>query len=74
MNGTAFVSFHGSWDRTPPTGYKVVYVPWNSDLTEPVAASDSKTGYQNLLFTSSVEAGPNDCPSGCMRFERLEIC
>ena len=25
--GGAFVSFHGSWNREPRTGYKVVYVP-----------------------------------------------
>ena len=27
MNGNAFIAFHGSWNRNPPTGYKVVRVP-----------------------------------------------
>jgi hypothetical protein len=26
------------------------------------------TGYRNLLYTEAVEAGPNNCPSGCMRY------
>jgi glucose/arabinose dehydrogenase len=68
-NGSALVSFHGSWDRTPPTGYKVVYIPWNIENNEPVAASDSKTGYQNLLYTEQVEGGDNNCPNGCMRYK-----
>jgi glucose/arabinose dehydrogenase len=35
MNGFAFIAFHGSWNRDPPTGYKVVYVPMddNGDAT-----------------------------------------
>lgn len=31
MDGYAFIAFHGSWDRTIPTGYKVVYVPMNAE-------------------------------------------
>lgn len=31
MDGYAFIAFHGSWNRDIPTGYKVVYVPMNSD-------------------------------------------
>ncbi|MEO5866728.1 MAG: sorbosone dehydrogenase family protein [Sphingomonas sp.] len=27
----AFVGEHGSWNRVPPSGYKVVYVPFGSD-------------------------------------------
>jgi glucose/arabinose dehydrogenase len=29
MNGYAFIAFHGSWNRDVPTGYKVVYVPFD---------------------------------------------
>lgn len=31
MNNYAFIAFHGSWNRDPPTGYKVVFVPMDSD-------------------------------------------
>ena len=33
MDGFAFISFHGSWDRNPPTGYKVVYVAMDQNGT-----------------------------------------
>jgi glucose/arabinose dehydrogenase len=29
--GGLFVAFHGSWNRTVPTGYKVVFVPFRKD-------------------------------------------
>jgi glucose/arabinose dehydrogenase len=35
----AFIAFHGSWNRDIPTGYKVVYVPFDSEgnaIGEPV--------------------------------------
>ena len=67
-NGSALVSFHGSWDRNPPTGYKVVYVPWDMKAGGPIAANTSETGYQNLLYMQKVEAGPNNCPTGCTRY------
>ena len=31
MNGFAFIAFHGSWNRDPPTGYKVVYIPMDDN-------------------------------------------
>lgn len=31
MDKWAFVAFHGSWNRSPPTGYKVVFVPFDGD-------------------------------------------
>ena len=31
MRGDLFVGYHGSWNRTPETGYKVVRVPFGAD-------------------------------------------
>jgi glucose/arabinose dehydrogenase len=31
MAGSALVTYHGSWDRTPATGYKVVSIPFGTD-------------------------------------------
>jgi len=31
MDGYAFIAFHGSWNRSPPTGYKVVFVPFDGE-------------------------------------------
>ncbi len=42
--GGLFVAFHGSWNRTTPTGYKVVYVPFRGG--EPAGpAEDFATGW-----------------------------
>ena len=30
MRNGAFVGEHGSWDRNPPSGYKVVFVPFQN--------------------------------------------
>jgi glucose/arabinose dehydrogenase len=42
--GGAFVSEHGSWDRTPLNGYKVVFVPF-SDGKPSGSAEDVVTGF-----------------------------
>jgi glucose/arabinose dehydrogenase len=44
FHGGAFVGEHGSWDRTPLNGYKVVFVPF-SDGTPSGAAQDVVTGF-----------------------------
>ena len=31
MDKFAFIAFHGSWNRDPPTGYKVVFVPFDGN-------------------------------------------
>jgi glucose/arabinose dehydrogenase len=36
MDGFAFVAYHGSWNRDPPTGYKVVFVPFDADTGDPI--------------------------------------
>ncbi|MNX61856.1 Soluble aldose sugar dehydrogenase YliI precursor [compost metagenome] len=41
--GDAFVAFHGSWNRQPPTGYKVVRVRFRGG--KPVSYEDFATGW-----------------------------
>jgi len=41
----AFVTFHGSWNRSRPTGYKVVFVPFNEDGTPKGSYEDFLTGF-----------------------------
>ncbi|MNR94399.1 Glucose / Sorbosone dehydrogenase [compost metagenome] len=41
--GDAFVAFHGSWDRNPPTGYKVVRVRFENG--KPKRYEDFATGW-----------------------------
>src|SRR5947207_983770 len=40
-----FVAFHGSWNRTVPTGYKVVFIPLDSHGNVAGQAQDFATGW-----------------------------
>ncbi|XXG95184.1 hypothetical protein Hte_001444 [Hypoxylon texense] len=48
-----YVTLHGSWDRDPPVGYKLVAVPFTRDgktgAYTPVAPPDSKEGYIDIF-------------------------
>ncbi|KZV91846.1 soluble quino protein glucose dehydrogenase [Exidia glandulosa HHB12029] len=62
----AYVSFHGSWNRQPPTGYKVVVVPGSvasSGAWTPTSPLSSTTGYTDLLWNPNL----NSCPTSCFR-------
>jgi glucose/arabinose dehydrogenase len=54
LQGTAFpaayasgavVALHGSWNRSAPTGYKVVYFPWNAATQSPGTQTDLVSGF-----------------------------
>jgi glucose/arabinose dehydrogenase len=44
--GGAFVGQHGSWNRNPPSGYKVIYVPFAGGMPSG-APQDILTGFRN---------------------------
>jgi hypothetical protein len=51
----AIITFHGAWDRTNPTGYKVVIAPFETDASgslSPLAGA----GYNDLLWNENVAA------------------
>ncbi len=55
-----YITFHGSWDRQPPTGFKVVQVPFHKladGSYDPVAPQDSMKGYNDIFSATT--------PSGC---------
>lgn len=55
-----YVTFHGSWDRQPPTGFKVVQIPFTklaNGQYDPVAAADSMTGYKDIFSATN----PGSC-------------
>jgi glucose/arabinose dehydrogenase len=39
----AFVSLHGSWNREPATGYRVIWMPFNADGTAPMPTNSGST-------------------------------
>ncbi|CAE6437204.1 unnamed protein product [Rhizoctonia solani] len=60
-DGDAFASFHGSWNRQPPTGYSVIRIPWAGDA--PAALSNSAQGYERLVYAPDLTR----CPGQCIR-------
>ena len=65
----AWISFHGSWDRTDPIGYRVSMVSFKNG--EPVDASDSKTAAKTIFANADDSVCPGDCfrPAGLV-FDR----
>jgi len=61
-DGTAaWVTFHGSWDRTNPVGYKLSVIEFaNGSPTQP---SNSMTAAMDVL----TNANNSVCPNGCFR-------
>ena len=57
----AFLTFHGSWDRSNPVGYKVSMLPFQSG--EPVAKPDNNTAIIDIFGN----ADNSVCPSKCFR-------
>lgn len=57
--GGAFIAFHGSWNRSPATGYKVVWQPFNADGTAPMPTStnDTTTFPYEIVFGAGTVAG-----------------
>ena len=57
----AWVTFHGSWDRSDPSGYKLSMIPFANG--EPVAKANSNTGYTDIF----ANADNSVCPQNCFR-------
>ena len=60
--GGAFIAFHGSWNRNPATGYKVVWQPFNADGTAPTPTStnDTTTFPYEVVFGAGTVAGGHE--------------
>jgi glucose/arabinose dehydrogenase len=60
--GGAFVAFHGSWDRGPATGYKVVWVPFDSQGNSPAPTSTTMTTTfpYEVILGAGTTSGPTD--------------
>ncbi|OQO12130.1 hypothetical protein B0A48_02770 [Cryoendolithus antarcticus] len=57
----AWVTFHGSWDRTDPVGYKLSVIEFANG--EPVQPSNSTTAAIDIVSN----ADNSKCPGGCFR-------
>ncbi|KAL9614853.1 MAG: hypothetical protein Q9167_000686 [Letrouitia subvulpina] len=57
----AWVTFHGSWDRMSPVGYKLSVIPFANG--EPVAAPDNVTSITDIFQN----VDNSKCPQNCFR-------
>ncbi|KAM3444684.1 hypothetical protein NHJ13734_001186 [Beauveria thailandica] len=57
----AYVSFHGSWNRDAPVGYRIARVAFKDG--QPAAASDSMDAAVDVLATKDL----SNCPDRCFR-------
>ena len=44
----AVIALHGSWDRSQPTGYKVIWLPWNPITNAPGDPIDLVSGFSGF--------------------------
>ncbi|KAF1968607.1 soluble quino protein glucose dehydrogenase [Bimuria novae-zelandiae CBS 107.79] len=60
----AYVSFHGSWNTSPPNGYRVSRVAWDAETGMPAAnVSGTAAVTDNIMFN----ADNANCPGQCFR-------
>ena len=65
---TAYISFHGSWDRSPADGFRVMKVEFGKD-GQPVQPLSSKSA----AITVMENPNTGSCPRGCFRPVGLEF-
>lgn len=58
----AFISFHGSWNRSPPDGYRVVRIELGAD-GQPVEAAEAANPGTIIMSNGNNTV----CPDGCVR-------
>ncbi|KAF2636722.1 hypothetical protein P280DRAFT_472935 [Massarina eburnea CBS 473.64] len=72
-NSNMFISFHGSWNRQPTTGFKLVAVPFKKaadGTVVPVDPITSNTAAQDIFYNPDVTKCAGNGPSyssGCFR-------
>jgi glucose/arabinose dehydrogenase len=68
-----YVSFHGSWNRSPTTGFRLVVVPFTKGADgqyKPTSPLNSQTGYTDVVANQNVANCAGNGPSassGCFR-------
>lgn len=58
---TAYVTFHGSWDRKSPVGYSLGSIAFRNG--EPVAPPTSRDAVSDVMWNEAL----SDCPDKCFR-------
>ncbi|KAL4729080.1 hypothetical protein ACLX1H_003488 [Fusarium chlamydosporum] len=56
---TAYVSFHGSWNRNPPVGYEISQIAFEDG--KPKDSSRSKDAATPIIYNEKLSSCPDDC-------------
>ncbi|KAF2266165.1 soluble quino protein glucose dehydrogenase [Lojkania enalia] len=63
-NGSAaYIPFHGSWNKSPPDGFRLSRVAFNPATGMPTESSTSTNAAQNIMYNANI----NSCPNRCFR-------
>ena len=61
-DGDLWVTFHGSWDRNLPVGYKLSKIPFDNGTGVPVAKATDKQNYEDIMWNNNLtKCGNNEC-------------
>ncbi|KAF5662047.1 l-sorbosone dehydrogenase [Fusarium heterosporum] len=55
----AYISFHGSWNREPPVGYRISYADFENG--QPAASSRSKKATTPIISNKDISKCPDEC-------------
>jgi len=67
----AYVTWHGSWNRVDPAGYKVSVFEFDAETGEPVAQPrDTENVLEDLIWNPNTV---QDCPRNCFRPVALAV-
>ncbi|PNP47326.1 hypothetical protein TGAMA5MH_01142 [Trichoderma gamsii] len=58
----AFITFHGSWNRNDPTGYRIVSIAFDSN-GQPTALQNSTDAVTDIITNANL----TNCPDKCFR-------
>lgn len=57
----AYVSFHGSFDKTDPVGYRLSVMSFNPTTGEPTADASSTTALTDIMSNPDAKSCPDKC-------------
>lgn len=58
--GDAWISFHGSWSREFPVGYKLSYIPFDAQM-QPIPAKNSTNATVDVVWNKDNTLCPLEC-------------
>ncbi|KAK1759859.1 soluble quino protein glucose/sorbosone dehydrogenase [Echria macrotheca] len=61
--GEAYVSFHGSFDKTDPVGYSIATIPFDAPSGQPVGSPTDQTAFTEIMTNPD----HSKCPTNCFR-------